>query len=57
MCVFWTVPVAPNSVSVHSGEGEAAVDVNNLSLYDFFSLPNFFTGGSSAPAVVSYHLR
>ena len=55
--VFWTVPVAPNSVSVHSGEGEAAVDVNNLSLYDFFSLPNFFTGGSSAPAVVSYHLR
>jgi hypothetical protein len=55
--VFWTVPVPSDNVAVHSGEGDAAVDVNNLALHDFFSLPNFFSGGSSAPAVVSYHLR
>jgi hypothetical protein len=55
--VFWTVPVPSDNVAVHSGEGDAAVDVNNQALQDFFSLPNFFSGGSSAPAVVSYHLR
>jgi hypothetical protein len=43
-------------VSVHSGAGEAAIDVNNLAVQDFFSLPNFFSGGASAPAVVSFHL-
>lgn len=55
--VFWTVPVAQGSVSVHLGSGDAAMDVNNLAVQDFFSLPNFFSGGSSIPAVVSFHLR
>jgi hypothetical protein len=48
--VFWTVPVDRGSVSVHPGDGEATVDVNNLAVREFFSLPNFIFAGAVLPS-------
>jgi hypothetical protein len=54
--LFWTIPVPAGSVQVSPGSGAASMEINNLALNDYHTIPNVLLGGSSNPATVSFHM-
>jgi hypothetical protein len=57
--VFWTNFIPNSSVSMNDEDGEdgAVLNVENLALFDYFSLGNALSDGNSIDAKVSYHIR
>ena len=58
--LFWTVRVPDESVAVNLGAGTASIEVDNLPVIDFFSIPNALSNGAaagSASATVSYAIH
>lgn len=59
--LFWTVQVAPSSVGdVNLEKGTARYAVHNLSLKDFFNIPNslfHINNPTFAPATTSFDIR
>jgi hypothetical protein len=55
--LFWTIPVPAGSVQVSPGRGAASMEINNLALNDYFTIPNALLGISPPnPATVSFHI-
>ncbi len=52
--MFWTVPLAPDSVEVHPGEGSASYHVKNIATLDFGDIVNDLLHGSAVPATASW---
>jgi hypothetical protein len=53
--LFWTVPLpSAGALKVHPGSGEASLEVNNISISDYFNIPNALTRGPHAPATASF---
>ena len=38
--LFWTVPMAADAVTVHTGAGKASMKAANMRLRDYFTIPN-----------------
>jgi hypothetical protein len=56
--LFWTTPLPPSgSLKVHPGSGETSLEVHNIPVIDYFSIPNALVRGSSTPATVSYAIH
>ncbi len=54
--LFWTTPVADNTVEVHPGAGTAHFALSDYDTRDFHNIGNAVTGGPSDPAVVSFEM-
>lgn len=55
--VFWTLPIAPGSVSVDPSTGDAVYRVHNLDLPDYGDFANAFANGRTSPGRVSFEVR
>jgi hypothetical protein len=58
--VFWTVPIRDDAVSVHFGNGQARMTVDNMPITDYFDIPNAlfrFEDPVSEPASCSFDIR
>ena len=54
--LFWTIRVPDDSVEVDLDDARASIKLSDVEVRDFFSIPNFLTGGPSVPANVSFHI-
>jgi len=57
--LFWTVPISDDAVDVQFGAGKASMEVEDLPVFDFFSIPNAlfrFPGVGSLPASCSFDI-
>jgi hypothetical protein len=55
--LFWTIPVAADSVSINLGEGSASLELSNVELKDFGDFCSDLKHGPSVPATASLKVR
>jgi hypothetical protein len=55
--LFWTIRVPDDTVEVDLDDARASIDLTDVDVRDFHSIPNFLSGGPSVPADVSFHIR
>ncbi len=55
--LFWTIPVAADSVDVNPGAGTATLQVRNVATRDFHDTVNDLKHGPSVPATASFAVQ
>ncbi len=55
--LFWTIPIPPDSVTIHLGDGDASLELANVQLKDFGTFCNDAVHGPSVPATASFKAR
>lgn len=55
--VFWTMAVAPETVSVDPTTGVASYRMENLAIPDYTNIPNALANGPTLPGKVSFDVR
>jgi hypothetical protein len=55
--LFWTIAIADDSVQVQLGKGSAQMDVTDVPIFDYESIPNSLFGGQpGVPGTVSFKI-
>jgi len=54
--LFWTIRVPDDSVEVDFDDARASMNLTDVDVRDFQSIPNFLNAGPSVPADVSFHI-
>ncbi|HEY6284209.1 MAG TPA: hypothetical protein VIX20_00985 [Ktedonobacteraceae bacterium] len=55
--VFWTIRIPDENVEVDLEDATASMRLSDAEISDFFSLTNFFSGGKSIHADVSFRMH
>ena len=54
--LFWTIRVPDDRVEVDLDDARASIELRDVDVRDFYSIPNALSYGPSAPANVSFHI-